>query len=173
MHPYCNRDIDYTLFTVDILEQMGVSTGENGTIPDNPLTENVDSTDWQQISSDFPTGFALYLHLLLDGYNGSILSLNNGELYVSLESTGPALRILTVALPGEILMRAAIPSTDTPDTLQSIGISVQSKLLSVIVDCHLINSVWLANAPTVIDISSMEALNPPTIVSLRSRVCKL
>lgn len=147
---------------------MGVSTGENGTMPGSPLTANVDSMDWQQISSNFPTGFALYLHLLLDGYNGSILSLNNGELYVALESSEPALRILTVALPGEMPMRAAIPSTHTPDTLQSVGISVQSKLLSVLVDCQLINSVWLANIPTVIDISSVEALHPPTIVRLRA-----
>lgn len=150
---------------MDFLELMGVSPGENGEVPDSPLTVNVNTTDWQQISSDFPTGFALYFHVVLEDYSGSILSLNDGELYVALESSASALKILTVALPGETPLRAAIPSTDMPGALQSIGISVQSKLLSILVDCYLINSVWLADIPTVIDISTVEALNPPTTVS--------
>ena len=154
---------------VNFLAEVGVDPGPNGVNPGAPLTDNATSPDWQQISSDFPIGFAVYTQAVLDGYSGSIASLNDGGLSVAVESFGAsqssALQILTVTLPGQIPLRAAIPNSDKPNALQSIGVSVQSKLLSVVVNCTLINSVWLANMPTSLNIETVEVFNPPTTVS--------
>ena len=150
--------------TVDFLAQVGVIPGENGTEPDDPLTAATDTPEWQQISSDFPVGFAFYTQAVLDDYDGILASLNDGDLRINIESSG-SLLMLHVDLPGENPFRAAIPSTDEPGALQSLGISVQSKLFSVIVNCNIINSVWLANMPSSFDFLSVEALNPPTTVS--------
>lgn len=119
-----------------------------------------------QISTDFPIGFAFYSEALLSQYTGSLASLNNGELNISIESTDSLYTTLIVDLPGDAPRFAAIPSADMPTSLQSIGISVETKLLSVIVDCHVINSVWLANMPTHFNFSTVQALNPPTTVSI-------
>ena len=142
--------------------------GDDGVDPGSPLMDNTTSLAWQQISSDFPVGFAIYTQAVLDDYTGSIVSLNNGELYIALESFGTSdstLQILTIALPGKIPLRAPIPSADVPATLQTIGVSIQSKLLTVIVNCSLINAVWLANLPNSVDFSFVEALKPSTTVS--------
>ena len=165
----------YNLYhTVDFLAQVGVIPGENGTEPDDPLTAATDTPEWQQISSDFPVGFAFYTQAVLDDYDGILASLNDGELRIGIESSGSLLTMLHVDLPGENPFRAAIPSTDEPGALQSLGISVRSKLLSVIVNCSVINSVWLANMPSSFDFTFVEALNPPTTVSchvVKTSIC--
>ena len=156
---------------VDLLAELGVDPGEDGVNPGSPLATNTTSQDWHQISSDFPVGFAVYSETIVDGYTGSIASLNDGQLLVALESVGEshsALQILTVTLPGETPLKAAIPSPDMPGSLWSIGVSVQSKLLTVIVNCTLITSVWLANVPSSVDFYFVEALNPSTTVSSES-----
>ena len=159
---YCN------FFTVDFLAQVGFVPGVNGSEPDSPLLSNTDTTEWQQISADYPIGFAVYSQVLLDDYSGSLARLSglNGSLTIGIDSSG-LLRILTVTLPGDNPLLAAIPRAKEPGALQSVGISVQSKLLSVIVDCHVIISVWLANMPDSLDFVSAEVLNPPSTVSPR------
>ena len=153
---------------VDLLAELGIDPGLDGVDPGIPLRDNTTSSEWRQISSDFPVGFAVYTEAVLDGYSGAIASLNNGELLVALQSFGALdseLQILTVSLPGDAPLRAAIPTPDRPGALQTIGISVRSKLLSVIVNCSVITSVWLASVPSRIEFSTVEALNPSTTVS--------
>lgn len=156
------------LFTVDFLAQVGFVPGENGSEPDRALSDATDTAEWQQISADYPIGFAVYSQVVLDDYSGSLaqLSGSNGSLNIDIGSSG-LLRILTVTLPGDNPLIAAIPGAWEPGVLQAIGVSVQSKLLSVIVDCHVITSVWLANMPDSLDFTSAEVLNPPTTVSVR------
>ena len=142
-----------------------MTPGENGTLPGSALSGTTVSAEWQQIDSDFPVGFAFYVRAVLDDYSGDLASLSDGRLRVSLDGQGSLLQILNVTVPGVTPLVAAIPSAETPGTLQSLGVSVQSKLLSVIVDCHVITSVWLANMPQNFDFTSALALNPPTVVS--------
>jgi hypothetical protein len=144
-----------------------VTPGENGTEPTGPLVGSADSAEWQQISSDYPVGFAFHCRAVLDDYSGVLASVNGGELLISLDSSSSLLHILTVVLSGESPRMAAIPSAEVPGSLQSIGVSIQSKLLSVIVDCNVIHSVWLAQMPSGMDFSSVESFNPPTHVSWR------
>lgn len=144
---------------------MGITPGENGTLPSDPLSSNTDSAEWQQINSDFPVGFAFYTRAVLDDYSGDLASLSDGTLQISLNSDGSLLHVLSVTVPGVAPLLAAIPGPDIPGSLQSLGVSIKSKLLSVIVDCHVITSVWLANMPDHFDFNAVEALNPPTIVS--------
>ena len=154
----------FVCIAVDFLAEVGVDPGDDGVDPGSPLMDNTTSLAWQQISSDFPIGFAVYTRAVLDDYSGVIISLNDGDLFISLESLNPALQILTVALPGKIPLIAAIPSA-MPATLQTIGVSIKSKLLTVIVNCSVINSVWLVNTPNSFDFSFAEAFNPSTTVS--------
>ena len=142
-----------------------MTPGQNGTLPPGPLSSNTDSPEWQQINSDFPVGFALHLQAVLEDYSGDLVSMANGQLEISLEGSDSLLQILSVTLPGVRPLVAAIPNTDPPGLLQNLGVSIQSKLLSVIVDCHIITSVWLATAARNVDFSTVEALNPPTTVS--------
>ena len=141
-----------------------MTPGPNGTLPDSSLLAPTDTEEWTQISADFPIGFAFYSEVALNQYTGTLATINNGELSISIESTDSLFTTMTVDLPGDAPRFAAIPSADMPTSLQSIGISVETKLLSVIVDCHVINSVWLANMPTHFNFSVVQALNPPTIV---------
>lgn len=153
---------------VDFLAELGIDPGPDGVDPGFPLNDSTTSSEWRQISSDFPVGFALYTEAVLDEYTGTIASLNDGELLVALQSfgtPGSELQILTVLLPGDAPLRAAIPNADRPGALQTIGISVRSKLLSVIVNCSVITSVWLANVPSRVEFFTVEALNPSTTVS--------
>ena len=159
---------------VDFLAEVGIDPGPDGVDPGIPLSDNTTSPEWQQISSDFPVGFAVYTEAVLDEYTGTIASLNGGELLVALQSFGPPdseLQILTVALPGDAPLRAAIPNPDTPGALQTIGISVRSKLLTVIVNCSVVTSVWLASLPSSVEFSTVEALNPSTTVSSWVLMC--
>ena len=145
---------------------MGVTPGENGTQPTAPLSSTTDSAEWQQINSDFPVGFAVHLQAELDDYSGDLVSLGGGRLHVSLDGADSLLQTLTVTVPGVTSpLIITIPMADPPGSLQSLGVSIQSKLLSVIVDCHIISSVWLADVPQHFDFSTAEALNPPTIVN--------
>jgi hypothetical protein len=150
--------------TVNFLVQVGVTPGENGTLPTAPLSGTTDSAEWQQINSDFPVGFAFHVQAILDNYSGDLASLSGGQLRIALDGAGSLLQVLSLTVPGVSPLVAAIPSSDPPGSLQSLGISIQSKLLSVIVDCHIITSVWLANMPRHFDFSAVEALNPPTVV---------
>lgn len=144
---------------------MGVTPDENGTLPMDTLTGPTDSAVWQQINSDFPVGFAVHLEATIDDYTGDLISLANDRLKVSLQGQGTVLQLLSVTLPGINPLVAAIPGPENMDNFQSVGISVESKLLSVIVDCHVITSIWLANMPQSVDFLTAEVLNPPTFVS--------
>ena len=150
---------------VNFLAQVGVTPGENGTLPTAPLSGTTDSAEWQQINSDFPVGFAFHVQAVLDNYSGDLASLSGGQLRIALDGAGSLLQVLTLTVPGVSPLVAAIPSSDPSGSLQSLGISIESKLLSVIVDCHVITSVWLANMPQHFDFSGVEALNPLTVVS--------
>lgn len=151
---------------VDFLAEVGVDPGEDGVDPGAPLRNTTSSPDWQQISSDFPTGFALYTEAELDDYTGSIAIFNNDDLIVGHESFDSSLHMLRVLLPGDISIRAAIPRPYTKGSLQSIGVSVESKLLTMIVNCTVINSLWLANMPSTVEFSELVAYNPSTRVSV-------
>ena len=150
---------------VDFLAQVGVDPGPNGTKPDSPLSAATDTPEWQQMSSDYPIGFAVYSEVILSEYTGTLASLNSGELNISVESDGSLLTLLTVDLPGDPPLVAAIPTAKNPSELQSVGVGLQSKLLSVIVNCQVITSVWLANVPASFNFSTVEALIPVTTVS--------
>lgn len=144
--------------------------GKDGVDPGTPLTDNATSQAWKLISSDFPIGFAIYSQAVLNQYTGTLLSLNSGELFVAIESFGvlSSLQMLTVSLPGRIPLRAAIPNLSAG--LQTIGVSVQSKLLMVVVNCDIINAVWLANVPHSFNISTVEVFNPSTSVRLECMI---
>ena len=135
--------------------------------PNSSLIDIASNSEWMQITKDFPIGFAVYVEAEFADYSGSLLSLNDGELRIALESFGgpsSALQILTVTLPGQIPLRAAIPSAR--GQFQSIGVSVERKLLSVVVDCSIVSSVWLSSMPQSLNISLVESLDPPTLVSI-------
>lgn len=153
---------------VDFLAEVGVNPGDDGVDPGVPLVDTTltSNSDWQQISSDFPTGFALYTEALLDDYTGSIAIFNNDDLIVGHESFDSSLHMLRVLLPGNISVRAAIPRPYTQGSLQSIGVSVESKLLTMIVNCTVVNSLWLANMPSTVGFSNLVAYNPSTRVSV-------
>ena len=154
------------VLAVNFLTQTGVDPGENGTRPAAPLSGNTNSTEWRQINSDFPVGFAVHVRADFDDYSGDLVSLGDGQLQLSLEDTGLFLHNLSVTVPGITSpLFLALPTADPPGSLQSLGVSVQSKLLSIIVDCHIITSVWLADVPQHFEFSTAQALFPPTVVS--------
>lgn len=159
------------LFSVDFLGEVGVDPSEDGIDPGTPLTDSTTSQAWMQISLDFPVGFAIYTQALLNQYTGTLFSINNGDLLVGIESFGGSnsmLQTLIVSLPGQIPLRAAIPNVMAAS--QTIGFSVQSKLLMVVVNCSIINAVWLANMPDTLNFTTVEVFNPSTTVRVRYMV---
>lgn len=155
------------LFSVDFLSEVGVDPSEDGIDPGTPLTDSTTSQAWRQMSLDFPVGFAIYAQAVLDQYMGTMFSINNGDLLVGIESFGglnSMLQTLTVSLPGQIPLRAAIPNVMAAS--QTIGLSVQSKLLMVVINCSIINAVWLANMPDTLNFTTVEVFNPSTTVSV-------
>ena len=151
---------------------MGIDPGENGILPSQPLTDVTNTPEWQQIGTDFPIGFSMYTKAMLDSFTGTVISLNNGDLRVSIESlngTASSLQILTMDLPGLEPIKVAIPGPEDSSMLQSMGIALQSKLLTVVVNCTIVTSAWLSSMPQSLTLSSVEALNPPTTVSSGNR----
>ena len=153
--------------SVNFLDEAGLDPGEDGVTPNSTLQVVATGSDWEQISADFPTGFAMYTEALLHSYTGTLASLNSGMMRIGVESfgePGSSLQVLSVTLPGQQTLRAAIPLPDDASSLQGVGVSVQTKLLTVVVNCSVVTSAWLADMPDDLDIAFVEALDPPTTV---------